>query len=261
MTSLLVSAESTERPGYPIESVDRALSLLLIFENTEVISVSEASKTLGVSRSTAYRLLSMLQYRGFVRQDARTKAYMAGPALLRVGLAAVRQLDVRAAVRSLLEKIVEKVDETVHVVCLQRADAFFLDCVEGTKMIRAAPRVGTSLPAHCTSGGKVLLAALPRYRLDALLSDRRLPGLTKHSLTSLPKLLKELDQVREQGYAVDDEESELGLRAVAIRVDHPHVRLSVEAAITIAGPTTRMTEELIQACLTETRRAMDTELA
>lgn len=261
MTTLPVPSESTDRPGYPIESVDRALSLLLVFENTDAISVSEASHNLGVSRSTAYRLLSMLQYRGFVRQDARTKAYMAGPALLRVGLAAVQQLDVRAAARSLLEKVVESVDETAHIMCLQRADAFFLDCVEGTKMIRSTPRVGTSLPAHCTAGGKVLLAALPRYRLDALLSDRRLPGLTKHSITSVTKLLKELDQIREQGYAIDDEESELGLRAVAMRVDHPHVRLSVDAAIAIAGPTTRMTDEVIQSCLAETRKAMDSELA
>ena len=261
MTSSPVAPESTEKPGYPIESVDRALSLLLIFETTDMISVSEAGQVLGVSRSTAYRLLNMLQYRGFVRQDARTKAYMAGPALLRVGLAAVQQLDVRAAVRTLLERVVEKVDETAHCVCLQRADTFFLDCHEGTKMVRAAPRVGTSLPAHCTSGGKVLLAALPRYRLDAIFPDGRLRTLTKHSIASMPKLLKELDQIREQGYAIDDEESELGQRAVSVRVDHPHVRLSVDAAITISGPKDRMTDELIQACLAETRKVMESELA
>lgn len=261
MSGLRAPDECTEPPGYPIESVDRALALLLAFEEIDMISVSEASDHLGVSRSTAYRVLSMLQYRGFVRQDARAKAYVAGPSLLRVGLAAVKQLDVRAVVRPLLEKIVERVEETAHLVILQRADAFFLDCVEGPKAIRAAPRTGTSLPAHCTASGKILLAELPRHRLDALLSETRLPALTQHSLTSVAKLRKELAEVREQGYAMNDEESEVGLRAIAMRISHPNVRLSVEAAVTIAGPLTRMADRPVEEFLVQIRAVMDSEFA
>jgi DNA-binding IclR family transcriptional regulator len=192
---------------------------------------------LGVSRSTAYRLLSMLQYRDFVRQDPRTKAYVGGPALLRVGLAAVRQLDVRATVRPALEAIVREVDETAHLVVLQRADAFFLDCVEGTKVIRAANRTGTSLPAHTTAGGKALLAQLSRERLKSLLSGTQLTSVTPKSITTMRALTKELDRIREQGYAVNDGESEVGLRAVAVPLSGG---LSVEAAITVSGPDARM---------------------
>lgn len=259
MTASPDASKETERPGYPIESVDRALSLLLWLENAEAISLPEASENLGVSRSTAYRLLSMLQYRGFVRQDPVTKAYQPGPALLRVGLAAVRGLDVRAATRALLEKFVERVDETAHVVFLQGTECFYLDVVEGKKQIRAVPLVGTSLPAHCTAGGKVLLASLPRYRLDAVLSGSRLPTLTKHSISSKAVLLKELEQIREQGYAVNDEESEDGLRAVAVQIQHTKIRLSIDSAVTISGPAARMTDEFIQMCVSEARKLMDTE--
>src|SRR5262245_25103960 len=78
-------------PAYPIESVDRALTVILAFEETESITIAEASALLDVSRSTAYRLLNMLEFREFVRQDKRTKAFHGGPALLRVGLAAVQR--------------------------------------------------------------------------------------------------------------------------------------------------------------------------
>lgn len=259
MTNTPELYEETEKPGYPIESVDRALSVLLHFENVETITLAEASRDLGVSRSTAYRLLSMLQYRGFVRQDPRTKAYLPGPALLRVGLAAVRSLDVRAAARALLERVVERVDETGHIACLQRADAFYLDSAEGKKQIRAVPLVGTSMPANCSAAGKILLAHLPRYRLDALLHDAKLPKMTKNSITSVPALLKELEKIREQGYALDDEESEIGLRAVAVRVQHPNVRLSIDAALTIAGPSARLTDEWIQHALVEMQKVMESE--
>ncbi|WP_439956897.1 IclR family transcriptional regulator domain-containing protein [Nocardia miyunensis] len=102
---------------------------------------------------------------------------------------------------------------------------------------------------------------MPRYRLDALLPDSRLPTLTKKSVGSTARLLEELDQVREQGYAIDDEESEVGLRAVAVRVVHSNLALSVDAALTVAGPEVRMTDERIQWCLTEIHKLMGTELA
>jgi IclR family acetate operon transcriptional repressor len=234
-----------DRPGYPIESVDRALTLLLALEETGSLTVAEAGDLLGASRSTAHRLLKMLQYRGFVRQDPRTRTYVGGPAILRIGLAAVNQLDIRALARPTLEAIVGEVDETAHLVVLQRADALFLDCVEGGKAIRAAARTGTSLPAHSTAGGKALLARLPEARLDALLAETRLPALTPYSLTSARALKKDLERVRERGYAVNDRESEIGLRAVAAVIAQAPERLSMDAAITVSGPDSRITEDRI----------------
>jgi DNA-binding IclR family transcriptional regulator len=147
-------ASAADAPAYPIESVDRALTVILAFERTESLTISEIDRLLGVSRSTAYRLLTLLEHRGFVQQDKRSKAFHSGPALLRVGLAAARRSDIRAVLRPLLELVVAEVDETAHIVVLQNTDAFFMDCVEGSKVVRATPRVGTVLPAHLTSSGR-----------------------------------------------------------------------------------------------------------
>jgi IclR family acetate operon transcriptional repressor len=231
--------ESTGGARYPIESVDRALSVILAFEESESLTIAEIARRLGVSRSTAYRLLSVLEHRGFVRQDPRTKRFHGGMALLRVGLAAARRSDIRATLRPTLEAIVTEVNETGHIVVLDGADAFFLDCVESSKTIRAASRVGTSLPAHVTASGKVLLAHLPAAERDRLIG-RKLVAATPQSQTSVAALRRELETIRTRGWATNDGESEPGLRAVAVFVDNIATQTGIDAAITVAGPADRI---------------------
>ncbi len=230
---------ATDAPAYPIESVDRALSLILAFETSERITVTEAGKFLGVSRSTAYRLLSVLQHREFARQDPKTKAFHPGPALLRVGLAVAHRSDLRATLHPLLEAIVAEVDETTHLVTLQRDQAFYLDCIESSKMVRSTSRVGSALPAHLTAGGKVLLANLTPGRLDEALSGTLTP-MTKRSKTSVASVRRELATVAKAGYAVNDGESEVGLKAVAVLVPAARFGTEVDTAITISGPAERL---------------------
>jgi IclR family acetate operon transcriptional repressor len=230
---------TTEAPAYPIESVDRALTLILAFENADRITVTEAGKFLGVSRSTAYRLLTVLQHREFATQDPQTKAFHPGPALLRTGLAVARRSDIRATLRPLLEEIVAEVDETAHLVVLQRDEAFYLDCVESTKAVRATGRVGTALPAHLSAGGKVLLANLSPPNLDDALSGT-LVALTKKSKTSAVSVRRELATIAKARYAVNDGETEAGLRAVAAIVPANISGTGIDAAITVAGPSERI---------------------
>jgi DNA-binding IclR family transcriptional regulator len=109
-------------------------------------------------------------------------------------------------------------------------------------VIRAANRTGTSLPAHATAGGKALLAQLSPERLKSLMSGTRLAALTPKSITSMKALTDELDRIRGRGYAVNDGESEVGLRAVAVPVSGAH---SLEAAITVSGPDSRMSAKRV----------------
>jgi DNA-binding IclR family transcriptional regulator len=235
---------ATDGPAYPIESVDRALTVILAFEETDTLTISEIGRLLGVSRSTAYRLLNVLEHRGFVRQDPRTKAFSAGTTLLRVGLAAARRSDIRGVLRPLLQQVVAELGETAHLVVLDGSDAFYMDCVESSQMVRATSRVGTSLPAHVAAAGKVLLAALPEQRLDELLSGS-LPAVTRRSKTSAASVRRELKQVAARGWALNDGESEVGLRAVAALVPSAETNLGIDVAITVAGPSERMDERRI----------------
>lgn len=232
-----------EKPAYPIESVDNALTLLRMFGEGGVIRVADASAEIGVARSTAHRLLAMLQYHGFVQQDPTTRAYAAGPALLMTGLAAIRKLDVRNQARPHLRRLSEQTGETVHLVTRRTRSVLFLDAVESSQAVRVSSRVGSLMPAHCTSVGKALLAELDDATIDELFPDDDLPGLTPNSITSRSKLLKQLASIRQSGYATSDGEAETGVGSVGVAIQHPS-GLS-EAAISVSAPSHRLNKRTV----------------
>jgi DNA-binding IclR family transcriptional regulator len=227
-------------PAYPIESVDNALKLLLMFRERAQIRVSEASRAIGVAPSTAHRLLAMLQHHGFVQQDADSRAYVAGPALLEVGLSVVRDMDIRNRARPFIEALSEETGETVHLAVLQGAEVLFLDAVESSKALRVASRTGRRLPAHCTSSGKALLAELPPARLRELYPVNKLPVVTARSISTWAQLERELLAVRDRGYATNFGESEDDVGSVSVVVkDHRGRHLG---AISVAAPLSRMSD-------------------
>jgi len=231
-----------EEPAYPIASVNNALRLLMLFRDQPRVRLSEASEHLGVAHSTAHRLLAMLAYHGFVRQERDSRAYVAGPALVEIGLAAVRQLDIRRHARPVLEHLAGALGETAHLAVLEGSNVRYLDAVESSRALRVASRTGSVLAASCTASGKALLAELPDAEVSALFADESaLPRLTARSIASRSGLLAELRQVREAGCAVNREESEEGVASVAVTVRGPR-RVPV-AALTVSAPVSRMTEE------------------
>lgn len=228
-------------PRYPIESIDKALRLLLMLRETPALSVQRASTELGVAPSTAHRILAMLQHRGFVEQDSQTRTYRAGPVLTELGLSALQGLDVRRVARPHLERLVEELQETAHLTVLRGASVLFIDGVESPQILRAGSRVGQSLPAHATASGNALLSALPGETLLELFPHARLERLTKRTLTSRRALLRRLAEVRERGYAVNDGESEDEIVAVAAVIRGGDG--SPRGAVTVAVPATRFGPE------------------
>jgi DNA-binding IclR family transcriptional regulator len=239
-------------PRYPIESVDNALKLLLMLRDRPAISVSEVSEDLSVAPSTAHRLLAMLVHHGFVRQDPATKAYAAGPVLAEISFAALRDSDIRPKARPFIEELVREVGETVHLVVLNGTQVLFTDCVEGNRALRAGSRVGTRLPAHCTAGGKVLLAELPDDQIRQLYRDKELEQLTSRSVSTLTGLLARIDETRRHGYALNDGESEQELRAVAVAIRDAVGRL--RAAITLSAPEYRLPPDQVPDVVAAMRR-------
>ena len=234
------AAEPGREPAYPIASVDNALRLLMLFRGEPRVRLSDASEHLGVAHSTAHRLMAMLAYHGFVRQEPDSRAYVAGPALVEIGLAAVRQLDIRRHARPVLEGLAGSLGETVHLAVLEGGNVRYLDAVESARALRVAARTGSALAANCTASGKALLAALPDQELTVLLRGRKpLTALTTRSITARSRLLAELRDVRARGYAVNLEESEEGVASVAVAVRGP--QQDPVAALVVSAPVSRMT--------------------
>lgn len=229
-------------PGYPIGSVDNALRLLERFaEGTSSIRVAEASRLLGVARSTAHRLLQALASRGFVTQDLDTRAYVVGPVLLRLSVTVSRGLGLATVARPVMAEMVDEIGETVHLVVLHGADAFFLESVETSKGLRVGGRAGQLRPAYATASGRALLAELSSEELRRLLPSTKLPPLTSRTITSRSELEAVLDQTRERGYACSFGESEDEVSSIAVPIRR-HTGDAI-AALAIGAPPTRLSDD------------------
>ena len=236
--------ESETGPAYPIASVNNALLLLLLFREQPRVRLTDACKYLGVAHSTAHRLLAMLAHHGFVQQEPVTRAYIAGPALVEVGLAVVGSLNVREQARPMMEELAAELGETVHLGVLEGNQVRFVDAVESERALRVVARTGTLVPAHCTSLGKALLAQMTDEQVAKLYPTSAEPfaARTERSITTQAKLLKEVSRARARGYAVNSGETEDDVGSVAVAFRDFAGR---PAAIAVAAPTSRLSAQRI----------------
>jgi DNA-binding IclR family transcriptional regulator len=216
--------------------------------------MTDVSRYLGVASSTAHRLLAMLQYRGFVRQDAATRSYLPGPQLDGLAYQLLRRLDVRTIARPVLERLNAELQETIHLGRLDGSDVHFIESIESTRALRVGGRLGKSMPAHCTSTGKVLLAQLPTDALLQLYPDEKLVQLTPNSIRTRTALLKALATIRAQGWAGSSEESEEGVGSLAVAL---HAAGSARLAVNASMPISRMTERTRRSVLAALIAAAD----
>jgi IclR family transcriptional regulator, acetate operon repressor len=244
-----------DEPRYPIESVDNALRLLSMFASEETVRVKDAADMLGVSTGTAHRLLAMLAYRGYISQDAASKAYLPGPVLLSVGLRASSRLDLASQARPYLDDLNRRFDETIHLAVLRGTDVLFVDGVESGKALRVVKRSGGIFPAHCTSVGKALLAEMPRDRLLELFPEESIPQVTSRSIGRRTQLFVELDSTRTRGYAINLGELEDEIGSIAVAVRDPAG--SAVAAIGIGAPLARLDDDRLREFAEEARTCAD----
>ncbi|WP_255951840.1 IclR family transcriptional regulator [Streptomyces odontomachi] len=231
-------APSAGKPQYPIESVDNAMQILLLLGERSELRLTEVAKYLGVASSTAHRLLAMLQYRGFIRQDGRSKAYVPGAALTGVAFSILQRFDVRQPLRPFLDELNQETGETVHLCVLDGAAVRFIDAIESPRAVRVASRLGRSMPAHCTSSGKAMLSSLTQEQFRRLYPQEELSWLTEHSLRSRTALENEMATIRRRGYATGLEESEEGV--VSVAVAFPPEPSTLRLAFNVATPVGRI---------------------
>lgn len=248
-------------PQYPIESVDNALRLIWLVSQRPSVRMTEAARHLGVASSTAHRLLAMLEFRGLVAQNPVSRAYEAGPALETIAFSALRRMEVRERARPVLVQLNAESAETVHLGRLEGSLVHFIDSIESRQAVRVGSRLGRSLPAHCTSTGKAMLALLTDEQLMGLYPAEQLEQATPRSIGTRSELLRALADVRSRGYARSREESEEGVASVALALG---ADISPLMAVNISAPITRMSARterdlarLLVAGVNEIRRIMN----
>ncbi|HEX6518250.1 MAG TPA: IclR family transcriptional regulator [Nocardioidaceae bacterium] len=231
--------ERAPEPAGTVQSVDRALNILDILARLGEAGVTEVAGELGVHKSTAFRLVATLESHGMVEQNEERGKYRLGVGVLRLAGATTARLDVVQEARPVTRKLAADSAETVNIAVLSETSALYLDQVSGSSALQSHNWVGQRIPLHATSNGKVLLSGLDPEQLDPHLG--RLPAYTPETITSRSALRKEIDAVREQGYAVAVDELEVGLTAIAAPIRNVHG--DVVASLSVSGPTFRISDE------------------
>lgn len=248
------------KPNNLVQTIERASSILdILGQSPQGISIKELSTKIKLPKGTIHRLLSSLSYFGYVRQDPKTRNYLLGFKLVELGNLLLNQLDLRKEAEPFLKDLAERTKETVHMVLLDRNEVVYIDKVETdqhTSGLRMASRVGLRNPAHSSAVGKVLLAHFSEEELNNFTKEKGLLKRTENTITDPGRLREHLSIVRAQGYAIDDEENEKGIRCVAAPI-YNEVGKPV-AAMSISGPAFRITKKVIQESLK--KEAMETAL-
>jgi IclR family acetate operon transcriptional repressor len=203
-----------------------------------LIGLSELTDRVGLPKPTVHRLVRTLATLGYVRQEP-SRDYALGPRLMRLVEGSSRLLGLWATPH--LRQVVDALGESANLSMLDGDRIVDVSQVPGRHAMRMVSEVGGRALPHCSAAGKAMLAQLPADQVEAIIRQSGMPRYTPATITDLMTFATELAQVREQGYAMDNEEKELGVRCVAVAVSGDPVR----AAVSISGPLTRMTDDLI----------------
>jgi len=228
---------------YNVRAVERALQIMGCFDDEHPErGISEIAQAVGLHKATAYRIVTTLVNYGYLEWVADGQKYRLGLELSNLGFKVIRRMDLRREALPYMKQYVREWDETCDLSIFDQGRVFYIEILRGNHALTIAAAVGQRLPAHCTASGKLFLAYLPEAELDAILS-RPLNVYTDNTVTSPDELNKQFEIIRNQGYAVDYEEYEVGVCAVAAPIFNRGG--NVIAAIGGPSPISRMTPERI----------------
>jgi DNA-binding IclR family transcriptional regulator len=218
----------------PSVAVERALAMLeAVATEPEGLSNAEISRKLKIPKSSASYILRTLEKQAYLNRDSETGKYRVGLKILSLSRGALSGLDVREVALPIMRHLMEKTSLTCHLAILDGPEAVYIEKVEPQGFIRMDTWVGRRMRVHATSVGKALVAHIPQARLEKILSERGMEKRTTKTITTPSRLLKELEKVRAQGYAVDDEENNLGARCLGAPIFNQQG--SIEASLGLSG--------------------------
>ena len=238
---------------YSAPALDAALTILETLGAVHEMSLTELARKVGLGKSSVFRLLMTLVRRGYVEKNPQSERYRLTYRLFAVASPAADRFGLREAAHPVMQRLAARTGETVNLGVLDGTRVVNLHKVESRHLLRMHLEVGGGAPAHATGLGKVLLAALEPAEVIRRLRGQRLQALTRRTIRDRRTLGKALARIREQGFAIDDEECSLGLRCVAAPIlDHQG---SVTAALSISGPTHRLSDPVLSRLIESVRTA------
>jgi IclR family acetate operon transcriptional repressor len=239
-----------------VQSLVRALTIVNRLAATdEGATLTEVAQQVGLSPSTAHRLLTTLEQERYVRFDAERRLWSVGVQAFVAGSAFLKTRSLVPTARPHMRALMESSEETVNLAVEDQAEAVYLSQVECRQMMRAFARPGGRVPLHCSSVGKALLSAMPDADVARVLHRHGLARVTIKTLTTTPALREDLARARIRGYAIDDEEHAVGLRCIAAVVFNEAA--DPLAALSLSGPMARIPDERIPLLGDLVRRTAD----
>jgi IclR family KDG regulon transcriptional repressor len=227
--------------GYNVRAVERALQILESFDDEHPeMGVSEISQAVDLHKATTHRIMTTLLNFGYLERAVDGQRYRLGLRLTELGFRAIRRMDLRREALWHMNQLSQKWGEACDLSIFDHGEVFYIEMIPGSHALTIAAGVGQRLPAHCTASGKLFLAHLPAQELEGFLR-KPLTTYTGKTISSVLGLQQQLELIRRQGYAFDDEEFETGIRAIACPIFDRTGK--VVAAMSIPSPASRMTVE------------------
>ena len=242
-----------ESKSAPVGVVTKVLRILeALHASPSGVPLKDIAELTTINKSTAYRMLTHLEREGYVFRDS-SGVYAIGVRLARLGSGGSYQTTIRKIGRPVLEELARITSETVSLAVLEGCEVFYVDVMESAHTFRLVPRIGMRHPLYCTALGKVMLAFYSEEEQDNLISGIEFKRLTPHTITRAANLRKELTLIRQRGYSLENEEVYLGSRCIGAPIFDESE--SVVAALSVSGPTTRITQGMIATFAAATRKA------
>lgn len=228
----------------PIQVADKLFLVLETLAKTGPLGLTELCHEVQLNKTTVHRILNSLVYMGYVQQDTLTTKYRLSFKIWDIANQLLGKIDIIEEIRPHLRELAAKTGETVHLVQMDGTHAIYIAKEESESSVRLVSMVGKSIPLYCSGVGKAMLADMSNEEIQQIWDASERKQLTKHTITDFDSFMDEINTIRKQGYATDNEENELGVRCVAVSLGSN--KLSSPCAFSISAPIHRIDETRMQ---------------
>ena len=224
-----------------IRAVERALDVLMCFTSqTPELTMTQISELVGLNKSTVHRLLATLEGKRFVERNPETGVYKLGIRLVQMAFLTMEHNDLRRLAAPFLHSLCDQYHENVNLSVLDDTDVVYVDVIESSQRVKLAASSGQRLPAFCTASGKAILAFVPEENVKRIL-ERGVSRYTQNTILSQKAFFENIQEARERGFALSEQEFEEGINAIAAPIFNS--KSKPIASVSIAGPAYRLTRE------------------